>query len=202
MNTFPESDPITRIHTSRLPCKTHPLHAASPPSPSSKTPREAQRRRRREADHAIIPFKLSCIIGRASIHTRKAAARAFTALAENGDDEFKKPSLEMGEKREGGKEGRGKKRSGKDTATVFALPTWNDFSIHYLYLFRLSISFLPVVSGFFIFLFLFVFETVAIFSPSSHHWRLCLLVFFSRLESWNELLGYVEGKDLSIFFCS
>lgn len=180
MNIFPESDPITRIHTSRLPCKTHPLHAASPPSPSSKTvgTRETQRRRRREADHAIIPFKLSCIIGRASIHTRKAAARAFTALAENGDDEFKKPSLEMGEKREGGKEGRGKKRSGKDTATVFALPTWNDFSIHYLYLFRLSISFLPVVSAFFIFLFLFVFETVAIFSPSSHHWRLCLLVFF------------------------
>lgn len=31
---------------------------------------------------AIIPFKLSRIIGRPSIHTRKATARAFTALAE------------------------------------------------------------------------------------------------------------------------
>lgn len=39
---------------------------------------------------AIIPFKLSRIIGRPSIHTRKATARAFTAVV-GGKNEFKKP---------------------------------------------------------------------------------------------------------------
>lgn len=42
---------------------------------------------------AIIPFKLSHIIGRPSIHTRKATARAFTAVV-GGKNEFKKPARE------------------------------------------------------------------------------------------------------------
>ena len=42
---------------------------------------------------AIIPFKLSRIIGRPSIHTRKATARAFTAVV-GGKNEFKKPAGE------------------------------------------------------------------------------------------------------------
>lgn len=49
--------------------------------------------------NAIIPFKLSRIIGRPSIHTRKAPARAFTTVGRD-KDEFKKP-LRGGKKRGG-----------------------------------------------------------------------------------------------------
>lgn len=86
MNISRERSNYAYLHLPDCPVKpTPPLPLSSIHPPSPFVPRQRKRYPReasigREADHAIIPFKLSCIIGRASIHTRKLGRASFYSL--------------------------------------------------------------------------------------------------------------------------
>ena len=164
---------------------------------------------------AIIPFKLSHIIGRPSIHTRKATARAFTAVV-GGKNEFKKPAREREREWKKGrrvaaewwvereKAGYLSDWKGAGYCTIFSflrfLLSFSSVSISFIS--SLSLILLLFLSFLFFFLFFFflVFGIVisSIFSPLSFRLLDISVFYFLRLPlgPWNKLLGYVGKRGL------